>query len=211
MRYRIICILIAVAVMDCGLNASEPPREQTGANLPMLASWLTGSFNSAKQAAEDTTYLDIRLTMTPVWQFFSSGFWFYVEQAVAGHEAKPYRQRVYFLTQVDDSTFRSDVYTLPDPARFIGAGNKENPLAEITPDSLDLREGCSIILRFDGRAFAGGTIGKDCGSDLRGAAYATSEVRLDEKQLISWDRGFDSTGVRVWGAEKGGYIFDKIK
>jgi hypothetical protein len=66
-----------------------------------------------------------------------------------------------------------------------------------------------VLLKRADKVFVGSTGATSCGSDLRGAKYATSEVTLSKKQLISWDRGFDSNGVQVWGAKKGGYIFDK--
>ncbi|MCK5454144.1 MAG: hypothetical protein KAJ16_07275 [Calditrichia bacterium] len=58
---------------------------------------------------------------------------------------------------------------------------------------------------------SGSTRGNDCQSSLRGTAYATSEVTIRKTELISWDRGFDSNDQQVWGAEKAGYIFKKIK
>jgi hypothetical protein len=33
---------------------------------------------------------------------------------------------------------------------------------------------------------------------------------MTPSQLLSWDRGYDKEGKYVWGAEKGGYVFDKI-
>lgn len=45
---------------------------------------------------------------------------------------------------------------------------------------------------------------------MHGASYARSEVEILEDKVISWDRGFDAEGNYVWGAEKSGYIFNKI-
>ena len=50
-----------------------------------------------------------------------------------------------------------------------------------------------------------------CPSDRKGAAYATSEVTITENELISWDRGYNDKDEQVWGAEKGGYHFLKIR
>jgi len=59
--------------------------------------------------------------------------------------------------------------------------------------------------------FSGSTVTRECASDLRGAAYATSEVEITAAALISWDRGYAADGRQVWGAVKGGYIFKKLK
>ena len=57
--------------------------------------------------------------------------------------------------------------------------------------------------------YAGGTDGKSCPSDLRGAKYATTKITMKKGELISWDQGFDANDKQVWGATKGGYIFIK--
>ena len=180
-------------------------------DLAVLAEWMSGSFSSQEQAEEDSSFFDIRLTMVPVWTDRTDGHWLYVEQAVATHLEKPYRQRVYHLTQVDDTTFNSEVYTMSEPLRFARAWGQPEFFAILTPDSLTTREGCAISLvkQADG-SFAGSTTGENCKSDLRGASYATSEVRITASALYSWDRGFDAERKQVWGAETGGYLFKKI-
>ncbi|MBS4016235.1 MAG: hypothetical protein KGZ86_07390, partial [Candidatus Latescibacteria bacterium] len=72
-----------------------------GPDLQRLADYMTGYFSSEAQALADTDYFDIRLRMQRVWQNRTDGYWLYVEQAVAGYEAKPYRQRVYRVSQID--------------------------------------------------------------------------------------------------------------
>ena len=57
--------------------------------------------------------------------------------------------------------------------------------------------------------FTGSTQGKSCNSELRGATYATSEVIIGNGFIESWDRGFNEKDEQVWGAEKGGYIFER--
>jgi len=58
-------------------------------------------------------------------------------------------------------------------------------------------------------AFAGSTLSRMCGSSLRGATWASSEVVITADGMVSWDRGWDDTGAQVWGAEKAGYRFDR--
>lgn len=177
-----------------------------------LADLMTGSFSSAAQAAADKDFLEIVLHMSPIWTDRADGPWLYVEQAVASAPGRPYRQRVYRLVDLEAGAVRSDVYTLPgDALRFAGAWTDGAKLAGLSPDQLTLRAGCSLTLRpvNAGASFVGTTEGTGCASDLRGAAYATSEATVTADRLISWDRGFDSAGRQVWGAVKGGYVFDK--
>ncbi len=172
---------------------------------------MRGHFSSVAQAEADSAFLEIHLKMKPIWQERQDGYWLYVEQSVAGWEHKPYRQRVYHLLKGEKDTLISEVYELPDPQKHIGSCDEATLLKGLTPDSLIKREGCAIFLTMiNDSTFSGSTKSRQCGSSLRGAAYATSEVTITPSQLISWDRGFNSEGEQVWGAVKGGYIFDKI-
>lgn len=180
-------------------------------DLDELARWMTGSFSSAAQAARDSAFYDIRLHIVPVWTARTDARWFYVEQATAGHVERPYRQRVYRLSARSDSTFESAVFTLPAPLRFAGAFRDSTPLAALTPDSLTLRAGCAVVLwKAAAGAYAGGTAGRDCASDLRGAVAATSEVTITAQRMVTLDRGFDAAGNQVWGSTAGGYEFDRV-
>lgn len=175
-----------------------------------LVEYMVGSFSSIEQAEKDSNYFNIELEMVQLWKDRTDGPWLYIEQAVAESKDKPYRQRVYQLRKRNDGKIESLVYTIPDPLRFAGDYKKEFPLLRLTPDSLILKEGCEVVLyQADNGYFEGSTVDKNCGSDLRGASYATSEVMIDKDKMISWDRGFDESGKQVWGATDGGYIFKK--
>jgi hypothetical protein len=190
--------------------AVELVRDPTSDGVATLAEWLTGSFSSAVQAATDDEFFDIRLHMAPIWTGRDDGPWMYVEQAVASAEDRPYRQRVYRLREVEPGLFESAVYTLPDPDATIGAWEAPGRLDGLSPADLETRTGCSILMRRLGDAFVGSTLGALCPSELRGARYATSEVRVTRDRLVSWDRGFDAAGTQVWGARTGGYVFDRM-
>ncbi|GAA4356158.1 chromophore lyase CpcT/CpeT [Hymenobacter saemangeumensis] len=204
------------AVPGGSSSASRKPVAFTAADLSTLAGYMAGNYSSAAQAAADKDYRDIRLHIARLTgPRFGEGVYFYVEQAIASAQDAPYRQRIYHLTRHDDGRFESAVFTLRGPSRFVGAW--QNPaahpaLAALTPDSLVLKTGCSVWLaKFSDGTFVGATEGQKCPSELRGAAYATSEVTISATQLRSWDRGYDAAGKQVWGAEKGGYVFDKAK
>ena len=206
------CVRSAVPVG--GTAAASQPAASTAADLPRLADLMVGNYSSAAQALADKDYRDIRLHIARLGgPNFADGVYFYVEQAVASDLAAPYRQRVYHLTRHDDGQFESAVFTLRGAGRFVGGWKNpaQNPaLQALTADSLRLKAGCSVWLHklADG-TFAGSTEGQKCPSELRGAAYATSEVVVAPKALRSWDRGYDTAGKQVWGAEKGGYVFVK--
>jgi CpeT protein len=177
--------------------------------LDQLSSYMQGSFTSEAQAAEDTAFMDISLEMQRIWPEADAGIWLYVEQAATATKGKPYRQRVYQLQILNDSTFSSTVYELPKAQRFVGAYAQPARLDSLRPDSLNLLTGCDLRLSYQNDTFAGKTGDRSCRNAWGDAAYATSEVTITKDQLISWDRGYDAEGNQVWGAEKGGYVFEK--
>jgi hypothetical protein len=139
---------------------------------------------------------------------YRCGLWLYVEQAVASMTDRPYRQRVYCVSEGETGVFESAVFTLQEPEKVVGARRDAEPLKALTPEDLELREGCTVFLKYDGEgSFVGGTEGNGCLSGLRGATYATCEVMVMPGRIESWDRGFDKEGAQVWGSEKGSYVF----
>ena len=172
---------------------------------------MAGEFSSEEQSKSDTDYFHIKLRMKPIWTNSTDGYWLYVEQAIATAEQKPYRQRVYHVYIQDDTTVVSKVYELKTPKIYAGGWKDMAMLQPLTKDSLTDRQGCGIYLHKIGKNFTGSTPGKECLSTLRGAAYATSEVTIYKDKLISWDRGWNNEEKQMWGAEKGGYVFIRLK
>lgn len=175
-----------------------------------LTKQLTGFFTTTEQAKQDTSFFDIHLHMVRIWPDRTDGVWLYVEQAESNALAKPYRQRVNHLWQVNDTLIHSQVYELPQPLRFVGAWKQTKRLNALTPDSLIGRAGCLVPLQrsSDGR-FSGSTPPRTCLSTWKGAAYTTTEVLISNREMISWDRGWNQQGEQVWGSRRGGYRFIK--
>lgn len=200
-------ILSFIIVLSFGGNGQSD--KVTLKHLENLAATMSGTFSSANQALEDSDYYHIVLRMKPIWTKSNDGYWLYVEQAMASAEQRPYRQRVYHVFLLNDTTIVSKVFELKSPSKYIGGWKDDERLSYLTEDSLVDRQGCAIYLHKKGEIFRGSTPGMECLSNLRGASYATSEVVIYPDRLVSWDRGWDKAGKQVWGAEKGGYIFIK--
>ncbi len=182
---------------------------QDSQDLDQLLEWMTGEFDSSAQEASDSSYYNITLKTVRIWPDSPNGGWLYVEQAVADSPDEPYRQRVYFVSAINDDTFSSDIYTLPNEEEYVGAWKDPSKFSGLKPFDLKYKEGCTVYLNYDGFQYTGKTNDESCKSEMRGASYATSEVTLLPEQLNSWDRGFDASGKQVWGAEKGAYQFKR--
>jgi len=175
-------------------------------SLDLLQQWLVGRFDSSAQAESDERYFDVSLTVCPVaWSGAERAL--YVEQAITKNRDKPYRQRLYVLTQ-DGDTYRSQIYELADSDGAVGLCDR--------PEGFDAQtearvlKGCGVALRWTGEAFEGTTDGRSCTNTWGDAAYATSEVRIHRDGVLSWDRGYDDAGSQVWGAEAGPYAFIRL-
>ena len=200
------CFLLAVILL-AGCTASKSGTGNTdSARLDALQQAMTGSFDSSTQADTDPEYYNIVLHMEPIWTD-KPGRYLYVEQAVAGDQENPYRQRVYKL-ETQGRKLVSRVYELPDPKQFVGAHDDPERFALISPADIVEKVGCAVYLKPDKLGvYRGSTKKKSCKSSLRGATYATSRVSIGTSFVQSWDRGFNDEDEQVWGATKGGYLF----
>jgi len=201
-----ILILLISFISACSGSKKTPPSMDT------LLAFMTGSFNSAAQAAEDDDFFEIHLQMVQIWENHELGPWIYVEQAAAGYLDQPYRQRIYRLFNFSDGLIVSQVYLIPNASDFAGAWRDISRFELLSPADLELRDGCSVYMYWDDEKnhFAGSTLGNNCSSDLRGARFATSRAIITSEYLYTWDRGFDADGNQVWGSVSGGYRFDRV-
>ena len=204
-RTTIIIIVLSITFASCKNQAEKHTDQDQVAELFNL---MQGSFTSELQSQSDSTYFNISLHMYPIWK--DKGHFLYVEQALFSMQDRPYRQRIYELVKLNDSIIASKVYTIPNDSLLVGQWKTPERFNDLSFDTLISRNGCEVLLkRIGNNHYAGATNEKACESSLRGASYATSEVEIWADKIISWDRGFDQQGNHVWGAEKGGYIFDK--
>lgn len=202
-----LCALLLLLAIPAAAAVAAGPDDL----LERLASLLAGSISSAEQAAADKNHRNVVLHAVRIWPDRTDGPWLYAQQAPADAVDQPYRQRVHQLARRPDGSFESRVFTLADPVAATGPWRKPAPLADLTLAALTSRDGCTVFLhpKPDG-SFVGRTEGKGCASELRGAAYATSEITLTPAEIVSWDRGFNSSDKQVWGAPIGGYRFKRL-
>jgi hypothetical protein len=198
----------AVLALWLAVVSFMPPAEPPFA---LLKLYMSGSFSSELQSKNDSDYFDIRLRMEPIWSSSDTEFYLYVEQAMNTSIDKPYRQRIYRVVKESEDRFKSYIYTMNAPARFVGKKGDDAVFTSITPDSLKVLEGCEVILHYNekGQQFEGATGDRTCPSTRSGATYTTSKVVIGPRGMVSWDQGWNDAGLQVWGATKGGYDFLK--
>jgi CpeT protein len=197
-------------------NVKEKTIEETTTGRKMdaftyLKKCMNGYFTSEKQSHDDSAFFDIRLRMEPIWPEQQDVYYLFVEQAMSTAQDKPYRVRIYKVVKENETDFTSYIYKLKDQSRFIGKKGTDEVFKTLTPDSLQMLDGCEVKLKFDENKweFTGSTGNNTCPSDRNGASYTTSKVTINDQRMISWDQGWNKEGLQVWGAVKGGYIFEK--
>lgn len=199
-------VLLVAILLAVGCKTSQNQSDST--ELKELVNIMQGHYSSEKQALADKDYYNISLRMTPIWK--SKGNYLFVEQAIFDKQDKPYRVRIYKVSQRGNE-FISEIYTLKDEKEWIGKWATPEVYDQLTEADIELKSGCEVVLKRTGKnRFEGATGDKTCPSELRGASWANSKVTVTKNMILSWDQGFDKDGKQVWGATKGGYEFIKI-
>lgn len=208
MKKYFLIALLSMVILSCKTGQNSTSKNES--HLNELVSIMQGTYSSEKQATKDTTYFNISLRMVPIWK--NKGHYVYVEQALFKKQDKPYRVRIYKISQRGENEFMSEIHTLKNEKDWIGKWKTPEAFDALSESEIELKPGCEVVLhRVSKNKFAGSTGEKTCPSELRGASYATSKVTVTADQILSWDQGFDKDGKQVWGATKAGYIFDKLK
>lgn len=200
------CFIIITSMISCSVSK----KSTNHSDLDRLAQLMVGTFNTKAQSARDSQFYNIQLKMCRIWTQDPNQYWLYVEQATVKNLNKPYRQRIYKLEQISKKQFVSKVYNIPSPELAVNGCAINLYFKTITFEDIILKEGCSVYLnKIKDNLFVGSTKESGCESNLRGASYATSEVRISKDTIQSLDRGYDANGKQVWGSEHGAYQFVK--
>jgi len=175
---------------------------------------LNGKFSSAQQNAEEP-YFD-KVFYNAINYKLADTLWIYMEQGT--DLAKPYRQRVYAITILNDTTLQTKYYALKDAKSFVINNQKDfrletfkERLNKITINDLIYMSGCdNTIHKGEDGNFYSKNESSNCGGSYNGATYTTSEFRLYKNMIVSWERGWKADGTQAWGSFRGFYYFRKI-
>ncbi len=189
------------------------------ANFEMLMQRMTGYFSS--QAHADTTtnqyIVDVRLHMAQIWKDRNVGeniYWLYVEQAYADDQANPYRQRIYKMVLAQDGTIYDEIYSITNPTIYKQGYLNPAIFDNLTTSGIVIKENCGLKFTLNQQnIFEASTEGNSCLATipyLPQVKYITTQTKLAETYMTSWDRGYSSTGAWLMGPDWP-YIFDKLE
>lgn len=202
--------LISISAVLLMLSVFPTLRAQeTSADFEQLIDWLTGEYESKGQVKENISNADLSLKITRIWPEAANGVWLYVEHAYASAADSTASQHIYFLSEINDSQFSMDVYSIPGEEKFVGAWENPEKFEGMTAFDLKHKNGCTLFLDYDGFQYSGATNEGTCKTDVNGAAWSTSKIILLPGELSIWERGMDADGNQVWGPTNEPYIFKK--
>lgn len=188
-------------------------------DVAVVSRWLPGTYDTFAQAAaadsSGAAYRHVRAVLRIVRLTIDDGAddaagapAFYLEQALAGQEGAPYRQRVIVL-RWRDGALMNELHRLRDPSAFVGFDGGRS----VRPEDLVREPGCDASWqRVSAHAFRGSAGGAgECRSTLRGATHVRSSFELTRHGFVTLDQGLDDAGAVRWGPPIGetGYRFVK--
>lgn len=223
MTSLLLVLLLAVgspapAASPAPAPGAAPPSAPADPDLEQVAAWMAGEFDTFAQVdgdeASKAPYTHLRAVMrivpVTICGLSEAGRAFYVEQAAAVSEERPYRQRVYLLSR-RDGRLVNRIYRIQAPERLVGAWAEPAKLARLSVDQLLPDEGCDLVWTAagDGRYAGVAGEGRTCRNSLRGATHALSRVEMTPRSITSLDQGFDDAGAHKWGPPPGaqGHVF----
>lgn len=196
------------------LVSLQAHAQSPDAEIARIARWLPGTYDTFAQAAADSTsgatYRHVRAVLTIIPVSIdgapSAARAFYLQQALAGQESAPYRQRVIVLRRVGD-VIVNELYRVRDPAAFLDLAGRRI----FDPSELAREFGCDAQWSRTADEGYRGFAGREgrCPSTLRGATHTVSTFELTRDRFTTLDQGFDDAGIVRWGPPTGeaGHIF----
>lgn len=179
-------------------------------DIPTLARWMAADFSNQAQAFENPPmFAHIRVCMRPLPTSVLSGVGLYLEQSYDYALKQPYRARGLKLIEVEDH-IEIENYLLEDGEKFYGASRDPELLTQLSQAQFTKMPGCNMIVKWTGHSFQGEVEpGKACFVKNKGRdTYLDNRFEIDEKALLSLDRGRDlTTDEHVWGSIAGPFEF----
>ena len=119
---------------------------KVSAKTQMLVDFMESQFSGVSKNDGN----NLALSSTPIWKNnkAAAGKWIYTEQASTENLAHPFRQNIYNIAQINDSTFVTAVYNVPQASKFVGAWQNGDMLASLNPTELDFKKDCQVFLVF---------------------------------------------------------------
>ncbi|MEC4803358.1 MAG: chromophore lyase CpcT/CpeT [Jaaginema sp. PMC 1079.18] len=181
------------------------------ASVTEVAQYLIGEMDTSTQAEQVAEMPSVRMTTCEVTVKGMNGLFLYQEQALTRNLSQPYRQRFLRLSLANNGeTVESRSYKPQMLETWIGLCEKPQGDRVVEGDRLTDAD-CSVYLVPWHNLYIGHTQAGGCPANVRGAVTITNTVLLHHRGMDTWDRGFDTQGEQVWGAESHPYQYRRAR
>lgn len=199
------------AVVAVWMLATSVGAMPTAQHAEAVAERLVGVMETSAQAKANPNAPSVRMTTCPVQLDGSEDIFLYQEQALLQGLYRPYRQRFLRIApSADGDRVESKSFKPMETERWIGLCDR--PERDRVLETSDLSDkGCSVFLVLVEDTYIGRTQTGGCPTNFRGAATITNTIFLYTTGMDTWDRGFDTQGNQVWGAQERPYEFRRLE
>ncbi len=167
-----------------------------------LINWFTGEYTATDQSQNNASQGNFVLHIVRIWPKAPTGAWVYVEESKSDSVDSPFRQEVYFLSEISDGEYSSDVYKIPGDSAFTSAWQNTSKFDGLTAFDLKHQDGCTLFLNYDGFQYSGKTNSGTCKTPAKDSEYTTTDIILLPAEYKVWNRGFDRDDNQISGARK---------
>jgi len=216
MRAAVAVVVAAAAIAGISARA-EPPPQPADLAAAMAGSFATRADDAENNFAETRVVFDNPALVAALAGGEADAALVY-SSLLSGAERKPYRRRVTVITRAR-GVLRSEAYAFADPQRFVQAMPTPSELAGLQPAELvrgiAVADGADCAMRWtrEGTDRWRGTIAPaDCRlwSERRGGVIGLeAETRLAPGRIEQTERGFDGSGVQLFGTLPGVFIIQE--
>ena len=189
--------------------ASNKPHPNDIRRVAVFTSYISGTYESIAQ--DKGPGVGTRMHVAPFWPELGKqgDFWFYVELARLGEDAKPFIQRIYRFTAATHR-LHADVFALPGPpAEFVNEWRKPKPFERFRPEQMKIYQDCAMPIGAMESMFWAHTQGNKCRTDNPSVAYERTDMFASSAGMKLGTFGFDPAGRQVAG-EAGVWDFRRI-
>lgn len=209
----LIILLVYATLSGC---STQPDVMESQAQ--EVASYLTGVMETSAQAKAIPDAPSVRMTTCEVnlnnqegSLERSGGIFLYQEQALTRDLKKPYRQRILqILPSQDGKTIESISFKPINPKTWIGFCNQSESKRIREAKEIESVQCRVFLTKQEQRQYMGETQPGGCTTNFKGAVKVTNTIKLDQNGMETLDRGFDSQGKQIWGAENRPYQYRRI-
>ena len=192
---------VLLGLLFSNVQVAAQPHPLSQHHVDEVVDYLIRPMDTTAQAQRDPRFVGVKMTTCPIQvtgQTEPSAVYLYQEQALTENPGSPYRQRFLQIVLSPDGT-RVESRTLKPstPASWTGLCQQTDP--QVDAEALENLV-CVVSLRPSTLGYVGSTPDEGCPVNLRGAVRLTNTVVLHRDGMDTWDRGFDSDGIQVWGA-----------